>query len=266
MGIVSAVACVDYLTGSEFTFSVFYLIPVLLSVVLSGRKMGVFISVLCAAIWFYMDKEHLFSSMSVGLIFWDVSIKLLFFLVFMFLTEGLIGALWEIRHLSLHDPLTNAANRRYFEEFAQIVLKRSQRNGLPLTFALFDLDNFKKLNDTKGHSAGDEALRIISGSIMLKVRPDDILARIGGDEFILLLYGMDYTSANHVLTRIIEDVRHEMFVRDWDVTMSVGAVTCSDSNVDIEEILRIADMYAYKVKNGGKNGLHHVLYPEQNDK
>lgn len=110
------------------------------------------------------------------------------------------SALW--RDLALVDPLTGLFNRRYAEKRLKEEISRSQRKGYPLTLVLFDLNDFKQINDHFGHSAGDEVLKAFSGSLSKAVREADLAARLGGDEFVMLLTECDAAQAETIVNRI----------------------------------------------------------------
>ena len=92
--------------------------------------------------------------------------------------------------------ITGAANWRYFEEYAQKEIVRERRSKRPLTLAYFDLDNFKQINDSFGHDVGDDLLKMVAKIIQSQLRPSDMLSRVGGDEFAILLSETGYDGAN----------------------------------------------------------------------
>lgn len=110
------------------------------------------------------------------------------------------SALW--RDLALVDPLTGLFNRRYAEKRLREEISRSQRKGYPLTLVLFDLNDFKQINDQFGHSAGDDVLKAFSDSLSKAVREADLAARLGGDEFFMLLTECDAAQAETIVSRI----------------------------------------------------------------
>ena len=110
------------------------------------------------------------------------------------------SALW--RDLALVDPLTGLFNRRYAEKRLKEEISRSQRKGYPLTLVLFDLNDFKQINDRFGHSAGDDVLKAFSGALSKAVREADLAARLGGDEFFMLLTECDAAQAETIVNRI----------------------------------------------------------------
>jgi diguanylate cyclase (GGDEF)-like protein len=127
-----------------------------------------------------------------------------------------------------------------------------KRHARPFTIAYVDLDNFKQINDTFGHAAGDQFLRDVSQQISRRLRVTDSLARLGGDEFVVLLPETDQAAAQLVLTDIHKSLQHVVADRDYKSTASVGAVTFHSSG-DAEKMIAIADEAMYAVKQSGKN-------------
>lgn len=138
------------------------------------------------------------------------------------------------------DPLTGLANKNRF----QIVLRRMTRGSVHVCVALFDLDGFKHLNDTQGHAAGDACLRAVSRSLEATTRGTDTVARMGGDEFAVLLV----PSPEHVTTEIVERMRAGIIAAVPGVSASVGVATFPTDSTDPDVLLRKADeaMFADK--------------------
>lgn len=166
-----------------------------------------------------------------------------------------------LEKLSMLDGLTDIPNRRFFEESLAREWARAERNGLPLSLVMLDIDNFKLYNDNYGHGAGDECLqrvaRILKTSL---VRPMDLLARYGGEEFVALLPETDAPGAMHVARELNSAVqksgiRHEHSRVSAVVTVSVGVATHSESapQKSPEQLQKTADQALYRAKDMGRN-------------
>lgn len=155
----------------------------------------------------------------------------------------------EVRRLALTDPLTGIFNRTFFQ--AELVrLERSR--VFPVSIIVVDLDNMKLTNDTLGHTVGDELLRITAQALQDIFRSDEIIARIGGDEFAVLLPGIDEVKINEVVTRIHEKMRsHNAGHPELPIQLSVGAATSKENS--LIAAFTIADQRMYAEKSKHKN-------------
>jgi diguanylate cyclase (GGDEF)-like protein len=173
--------------------------------------------------------------------------------------ERLISALGErsrtLERESQEDPLTGIANRRFFSQRLAAEIEVARVVGQPLTLAVADLDHFKVINDQLGHAVGDEVLRRIADLMRRLCRQSDLVARIGGEEFALVLPGMSRESSSS----FCENLRNAVEKYDWSavhaklrVTLSIGLYQWSGGG-DVSELLQAADTQLYRAKNEGRN-------------
>lgn len=148
------------------------------------------------------------------------------------------------------DELTGLPNRRAFDEQLQRELQRSARTGAPISLALVDLDGFKKLNDTAGHLAGDDALRRVGATIHESVRAMDWSARVGGDEFAVLLPEAEEGEARRIIERLRIAVARE-FVEAEGLRASIGLATRMERELSARSLMERADHALYEAKRGG---------------
>ena len=157
---------------------------------------------------------------------------------------------------ALQDDLTRLNNRRAFFQFGNQLLKQANRRSTPLALAMFDLDHFKQINDTFGHEAGDEALRHIGALMQAQVRQSDIAARIGGEEFAVLLPDTDTEAAMEFCQRLMSSIREsslEYHGQPIALTGSFGVVSIEDTSEPLEVLLSRADRAMYQAKSLGRD-------------
>ncbi|MBI5717794.1 MAG: GGDEF domain-containing protein [Burkholderiales bacterium] len=164
----------------------------------------------------------------------------------------------ELRRLSDEastDALTQVANRRGLEQNFGEASARASAAGRPLAVGLLDIDNFKKLNDRLGHAAGDTALKALAAEVRKRLRPEDLVARFGGEEFVVLLPGQPVAQAQQALTRLQRSLSASLFLHEGEevfVTFSAG-VTAWRPGETLEAAVERADGGLYEAKRSGKN-------------
>lgn len=173
----------------------------------------------------------------------------------------------RLSHLADHDVLTGLANRRRFETELHRHLERCGRFGATGALLLLDLDNFKQVNDTLGHNAGDQLLITIAGLLRRSIRSSDLVARLGGDEFAILLTDGDQAAAQRVAGLVVDRIRDHAATLDGvgrRVTASVGAVTFRAASEHAADVLALADMTMYDAKEAGRNQV--AVLPEGDER
>jgi len=152
----------------------------------------------------------------------------------------------EANYKSTHDLLTNLFNREYFIK----KINRFLENNENFIVAFLDLDNFKYVNDTFGHDAGDEILKNTAEIIRRNIKGKDIAARFGGDEFVIALLDCDIECGKKILENIKDEINK--FFEDYKVTASIGIASSKEAK-NYEELLKLSDKRMYKSKRDGKN-------------
>lgn len=169
--------------------------------------------------------------------------------------ERLLKRLYES---SNRDALTGAYNRKHFDERLLAESAYAARNHSSMALLLFDLDHFKKVNDTYGHAAGDAVLRHVAGVTMGRLRTEDVFARIGGEEFAVLLRGVTVEGSARLAERLRTSISSSPVMHDGrsiPVTISVGCAALHNTSEagDPSDLLRLADDRLYAAKNSGRN-------------
>ncbi|EGP21128.1 GGDEF domain-containing protein [Halomonas sp. TD01] len=162
----------------------------------------------------------------------------------------------KVKRLSQFDELTKLGNRRYLLSFAEHCCKHSQRSGSPLGLILIDIDNFKYINDTFGHPAGDLILQVVAGVLKDEARKIDVLARIGGEEFCILLPDTDVDGAMQLAERLrkkTSDLTQKQLGVATSVTMSLGVAIACKNEATFKHLYARADKALYQAKMHGRN-------------
>jgi len=162
----------------------------------------------------------------------------------------------ELEELAYYDPLTGLPNRRFFFDHANLILESAKRYRTPLTLLLIDLDHFKKINDTYGHEAGDLLLKNFTEVLRKNSRKSDLPARLGGEEFALLMPNTDLQQGRVVAERIRQCFQNSVIVyRGMEVrtTLSGGLAPFVPEVEEIDDLMRMADEALYKAKELGRN-------------
>lgn len=162
----------------------------------------------------------------------------------------------EVYQLATHDALTELCNRRHFIELVEKEIARAQRHGRPLVMCIIDVDLFKPVNDQYGHAAGDGVLRQMAAVVRRFVRGEDIAARIGGEEFAVLLPESDLDAALAFADRLRLAVADETFVLGGEprrITISIGVAGLGPGREDRSQLMQAADGQLYRAKEEGRN-------------
>jgi diguanylate cyclase (GGDEF)-like protein len=162
----------------------------------------------------------------------------------------------RFRHMAQHDSLTGLATRMVFQDRLSVALENARRHHTELALLMLDLDNFKNINDTLGHLSGDEVLRITAERIVGAVRKSDTVARMGGDEFMVLLSDLHVPDdAESVAAKIVAALSVPIPVAGGEapVSVSAGVCTVSSGKIDADTLLKNVDIALYRAKALGRN-------------
>jgi diguanylate cyclase (GGDEF)-like protein len=156
-----------------------------------------------------------------------------------------------LQQFAMTDQLTGLANRVQFERVVNAEISRARRSGLSFKLFLMDLDNFKSVNDTYGHAAGDEVLKAVSERMLAQLRTEDLVARLGGDEFGLIVCGDCDTYREAIASRMIQAISAPIALangKEVSIGVSIGSVVYSDTTNTITDLLAEADDSLYQHK------------------
>lgn len=258
--LVGLIGAVDYLTGNEINVSLFYLAPVVMVTWWVSQGAGLLMSLFSALAWLVAEYAIGLRYSASSLYFWNTLIRGGFFVVVTYLVAELHKLRREEQVAARTDFVSGAVNGRYFHELLQMEIERIRRYPHPITVVYIDVDNFKLVNDLYGHTTGDEVLRCIADALKSHLRSTDTIARVGGDEFALLLPSAHQSEARVVLSKLRTHLDEKMNEINAPVTFSMGALTCVTPPHSAEQLINLADELMYEVKNSTKNDVRFTTW------
>ncbi len=159
----------------------------------------------------------------------------------------------KLKKMAYIDSMTGIYNRRYFFETATNMVEFAKRENIPLSLAIIDIDKFKKINDTYGHDIGDHVIKMLASLIIDMIEANDIFARFGGEEFILMLPERTLQQAYLFLEQIREITQECTVDQKINFTISTGVVEMTLENETLQKAIKRADLNLYEAKEQGRN-------------
>ena len=250
---VAGFAMLDYISGPDVGFGVFYALIVMGATFHAGWVAGAITAILSSGVGLSARLFYASGDVTVAAALWNLGNELAVF-------ASLVVVLHHGRHLldklasqSRMDLLTGALNTRGVLESFERERARAIRHASPLTLAFIDLDGMKRVNDELGHGEGDEMLRTLASSVLSSIRESDVFGRVGGDEFALILPDTDEQDAVKAIQRLRSVVNRRTHDRGPYISVSVGVVTFRRDPPAAVDALRAADALMYVAKRAGGN-------------
>jgi diguanylate cyclase (GGDEF)-like protein len=253
------IGLIDHLTGSETALALFYLVPVSIAAWYISRRSALFLAVAAAGIWLLADYSSGRSYSHPAIYFWNATVRLGFFIITVFLISR-IRQLLEIQTtLAQLDSLTGLRNARSFAQACTSVFDLSRRHGRSSALCYIDIDGFKGINDSLGHSVGDNVLRAVGCLLAKRLRASDIGARLGGDEFAILLPETTMAGARSFFTELHAGLVTLAISNQWPIGFSIGVAVFPVPPATPDDAIRQADDLMYQMKHSDTNS---VLFSE----
>jgi diguanylate cyclase (GGDEF)-like protein len=254
--LTALVGVLDHLTG-RLSSAIFYLAPIGMAAWYGSRTVGIAISAAATLAWLVADiaDAGLYSHPAIP--YWNATVRLALFLVIVLLISRVRATSKLHEELAYTDSLTGLYNRRAFYEHAGEEIARSRRYNHPFTVAYIDVDDFKAVNDAYGHTAGDDLLKKAASTMKHNSRSTDVIARIGGDEFAILLPEAGEHASAETLKKLARRLLRATEAERHQVTFSVGIMTFEVAPTNVREMVKLTDDLMYAVKKAGKNGSLH---------
>ncbi len=246
----------DNHTGAHVSMLLLYAVPILLSSWYCGRFEGIVIATAAAVSWLAVNVFNHFPGESEAILSWNAFTRFGIFVLIAYsvsLQAQLRRSLEREKLKSNMDSLTGLLNKGAFRVRVEEEMNRSRRYNHPLSLAFIDLDNFKQVNDTQGHARGDKLLQSVSETIIQAIRDTDIIGRIGGDEFTVCFPETDGNQARKAIEKLVKALDVMTSQSGWQVTASIGVVTCTEICETYDALLGKADRLMYVAKENGKN-------------
>lgn len=250
---------VQYKLGQHYHIHMFFLLPVIIVSWYGSRKTGNLFSLLSVLGWMVADLSMRRTHPFWAELFNDF-VRLSVLLIVVLIASRLRIALDREHEMARRDTLTGLANRRAFYEQGEIEAERSRRYDRPFTVLFFDLDNFKAVNDSKGHNEGDRLLKTVAETLHSRLRATDICGRLGGDEFAVLLPETGEEAAATFAAELRASLMEAMEKHGWPVTFSIGVATFNTMPESLDQLIEKADALMYLVKQSGKNAIRQEVY------
>jgi diguanylate cyclase (GGDEF)-like protein len=255
------VGVLDGISGPDYSLVPFYLAPVILAAWFVGRREGYLLSCASTLAWLAAEMTGRHYNQFEFAMYWNDFMELLLFLLTALVVSALKGALEQANRMARTDHLTGLPNRRQFYEFVTGEMRRNHRYNQPFTVAYLDIDNFKTVNDSRGHAEGDNLLRQVATCIAATIRKTDTVARLGGDEFALLFPETDGETALTVAAKVRQQLKKDV-EPCWTISFSMGMVTYLKSPAAIDQVIGRADRLMYEVKEMSKDALRREVVGE----
>ncbi len=255
----------DFMNETRISMILVYALPVFLVAWYCGKWEGIIVAVCAAVSWLAVNLIHKLPDASEAILSWNALSRLGIFCLIAYtvaLQAQLRRSLARERQRADTDRLTGLLNKSAFRERVEEEMNRSRRYNHPFSLAFIDLDNFKQVNDTQGHERGDKLLQDVSKSIVNTIRKTDFAGRIGGDEFTICFPEAGEVQVRQAISKLVNDLDIMTSQSGWQVTASIGVVTCTHICETYDALLGKADKLMYIAKENGKNNAEFITVGE----
>lgn len=232
--LIAFLALFDYYSGDEIAFSIFYIIPVWVVSWYSNAKFSYLTCFISGFTWFSIEYATESHYSHFFYIIWHAIVRFGFFIITSQLLIKNKKMLVRLQMLATTDGLTGLLNSRAFKELSHTLSQLSIRNQKPIAIGYIDVDNFKGVNDTLGHSVGDKVLKSVGEILKKSTRNSDIVGRLGGDEFAVFLPESNLQGAKDFFEKIREALLQNAAANQWPIGFSIGVAVFPVPPNDIE--------------------------------
>jgi diguanylate cyclase (GGDEF)-like protein len=250
--LIAAIGVLDYLTGPQILLSIFYLLPVMfVAWSTESTECGLVVAAVSCAVGPAEALMTSFQYVTLPVAIWNAAVRLALFCIVLYLMQQVRTLMSRLQERATVDELTAVANLRALRETATGEIERSRRFHHHLTLAYLDIDDFKGVNDRAGHATGDRVLITLASVAHATVRSVDTVARVGGDEFVILMPETGASAALPLMERLREAFSRAAGAGGVPVTCSIGLATFERAPSCVEVMLGAADELMYEAKAAG---------------
>ncbi len=246
------ITALDYFTGAEYSSFTFYLLPIAIAAWYTNKNITTAMVLISAVCWLVCQQLTGKEYQSLLAPYWNVMLRLITFALVANLILTVRNSLDALTAIAMRDGLTQLNNARAFRSKYDIVRALAVRRRSPLAVAVIDLDGFKQVNDSKGHAVGDDVLRKFAWLLNDASRSSDIVARMGGDEFMVILADASEASARAYDARVRKAFDASGLKEAYGIDFSMGVVSYAVPPQDIARATQAADALMYTAKHDGK--------------
>ena len=251
--LVLAIGSLDSITSYDISVSALYLLPIMLIAWFEGGVPAALLSIFSAITWAMSDLVSGHPYLHIAIPIWNATMVLGMFLIVAYSITALKKLLIKEREHASTDDLTGVANIRFFYEQARAEIGRSATSKQPLTLAYIDVENLRHINDTLGHIAGDYLLHEAAQKMRSTLRSTDVISRLGGSKFAILMPETKNEDATHIIYKVQELLLDMVEHNGWPVTFSTGIITCNGPIYTIDMLIKKAEDLMNAAKETGKN-------------
>lgn len=244
---------IDLATGYEFSFALLYLLPVFIAAWFERKWVSGLTILVAVVVWLLSDylSGHIYRNPIVP--YWNALARLVFFVIVAFLLYKVRGNLAAMTQMAMQDTLTSLDNSRAFHRVYQNLRKLGLKKQQSLALGIIDLDGFKKVNDSLGHSVGDDVLIEFAQMLRGATRHSDTVARLGGDEFVIILQNTTEQGATEYAKRLREVFLRSGMKQRYGIDFSMGIRLFKHLPENLDEATHEADVLMYQSKMHGKS-------------
>ena len=246
------ITLVDYFTGTEFSSFTLYLVPIGIACWYTTRHLSVVVVLLSTLCWLMCEQLSGREYTSLLAPYWNALLRLATFAIVANLIITVRRSMSALSAIAMRDGLTQLNNARAFRSKYDVVRALAVRRQCPLSIAVIDLDGFKHVNDSKGHAVGDDVLRAFAHVLGDASRTADVVARMGGDEFMVVLVDAGDAAARAYDARVRKAFDASGLAQTHGIGFSMGVLTFDAPPAEVSKAIGAADALMYKAKYDGK--------------